>query len=363
MREQFLNKSKRIVIKIGSSILADKGVLNVGAVKSIVEQIAALVGMGKEVIVVTSGAIASGFSELGFQCRPDKLSCLQASAALGQSLLMQTYIQLFKKKKMCCAQVLLTWDDFQVRARYLNAKNTILALLDYNVVPIINENDTVSTEEIKFGDNDRLSALVANVVEADLLILLSDVDGLYQDSRKRTKVISLVQELNTGIEKLAKDTDKKHISKGGMISKLEAVGIAVHSKIPTVIANGKTKDIAIKIVEGKEIGTLFLPKGDRMIAKKRWIAFGVKPHGRIVVDDGAKSALVERNKSLLCPGIVDVEGKFHAGDVVAIVDKEGKEIAKGRVNFSKEELVKSKGKRVAKEVVHRNNLAITYKEK
>jgi len=357
MRRQF-KKSKRIVIKIGSSVLTSaNGKLDVGLVAKIVEQVSSVVKSGKEVILVSSGAIASGMSELGFKCRPSKLSCLQASAAIGQSLLMQTYINLFKKKKLRCAQVLLTWDDFHVRLRYLNAKETMLSLLGYKAIPIINENDTISTEEIRRGDNDHLAALVASLLEADLLILLSDVDGLFSGKQ----LVTEVKNIDSDIQKLAKDTKKKHISRGGMLSKLEAVDIASHAGITSVIANGKAKKVVLKILDAEKIGTIILPKADRMVAKKRWMAFGVKSNGKLFVDDGAKEALVKKYRSLLCPGITNVEGKFDAGDVVAIVDKDGKEIAKGKVSFSNEELCNIKGKKVSKEVIHRNNLVITVK--
>ncbi len=362
MRNQFSTKIKRIVIKIGSSIISSKtGKLDKVRIKQLSNQIAAIYGTGTEIIIVSSGAIACGMSEIGLTCRPDKLSCLQAAAAVGQNILMQAYIAIFKKKQLRCAQVLLTWDDFQIRSRYLNAKNTINSLIENRIIPIVNENDVVSTDEIKFGDNDRLSALVASLIDADLLILLSDVDGLYKGKHSQKEVISLVENIDGDIEKLAKDTNKRNISKGGMISKLDAAGIAIHSKIPCVIANGKTKNVILEILSGKTIGTLFTPKTSKMLAKKRWIAFGVKPTGKIVIDSGAKDALLKRNKSLLCPGIIGVDGKFHSGDIVAIVDENGKEIAKGRAGFSNEELCKIKGSRVAKEAVHRNNLAITYR--
>ncbi|MBM3252568.1 MAG: glutamate 5-kinase, partial [Candidatus Omnitrophica bacterium] len=341
MRSQF-KKSKRIVIKIGSSVLTGaKGQLDTDLIAKIVDQISALIKSGKEVVLVSSGAIASGMSELGFKCRPSKLSCLQASAAIGQSLLMQTYNNLFKKKNLRCAQVLLTWDDFHVRSRYLNAKETMIALLDYKAIPIINENDTVSTEEIRRGDNDHLSALVASLLEADLLILLSDVDGLFSGKQ----LVSEVKNIDSDIRKLAKDTKKRHISRGGMLSKLDAVDIASHAGITSVIANGKANGIILKIIDGEKVGTLISLKADRMVAKKRWMAFGVKSNGKIFVDDGAKKALVEKNKSLLCPGVIRVEGNFDSGDVVSVVDKDGNEIAKGKVNFSYEEVNNIKGKK------------------
>jgi glutamate 5-kinase len=360
MRRQFLYKIKRIVIKVGTSVLASsQGGVDHKLINELTKQISLLSKNAKEVILVSSGAIALGLAELGKKTRPQKLSDLQASAAIGQSILMQTYNEYFKKRKLSCAQVLLTWEDFDERQRYLNASNTLLRLLEYKIVPIINENDTVSTDEIKFGDNDRLSALVANLIEADILILLSDVDGLYKIKEKG--VVPVIEKLTDETKKLAKDTAKRHISCGGMISKLEAAEIASSAGIPCVIANGRTKNILIKILDGQNIGTLFLPSQDRLIARKRWIAFGARTKGKIIVDDGAKEALVKKGKSLLCPGVVDLEGNFDSGDMVSIVDRNFKEFARGLTNYSSAELKDIKGCRLKKEVIHRNNLVITAK--
>ncbi|HOX54197.1 MAG: glutamate 5-kinase [Candidatus Omnitrophica bacterium] len=361
MRRQFQHKIKRIVVKIGTSMLASShGGLDNRIIEELVNQICSLAASGKQIILVSSGAIASGLAEMGLKTRPQDLSSLQAAASIGQSILMQRYNDYFKKNKVSCAQVLLTWEDFCQRQRYLNARNTVDRLLEYKIIPIINENDAVSTDEIKFGDNDKLSALVANLVEADLLILLSDVEGLYRT--KKDDIISVVEELNDEIKKLAKGTDKKLISRGGMISKLEAAEIVMHAGIPCVIANGKTKDIIVKILEGQEIGTLFLPKKDKLVARDRWIAFGAKTKGKIVVDDGAKEALLKKGKSLLCPGVVDLDGKFVSGDMVSIVDKNHKEFARGISNYSSGELKTIKGCKGKEEVIHRDNLVITVKE-
>ena len=363
MKRQFPIKFKRIVVKVGSSVLASsKKGLDKNRLRNIVAQISILVNKGIEVVLVSSGAIVSGMSVLDIKCRPNKLSSLQATAAIGQSLLMQIYNELFKKNKRLCAQVLLTWEDFNERQRYINAKNTLSALIDYKVVPIVNENDTVSTEEIKFGDNDRLSALVANLIEAQLLILLSDIDGFYKGEGQQRHVIPIIEEIDSGIENLAGDTDKKNISIGGMRSKLEAVRIAVDSGIPCLITNGKIHDILLKILKGDQLGTLLLPSSTRLEARKRWIAYSTKSRGKIFVDDGAKEALIKRGKSLLCPGIVNLEGKFLAGDIVAIIDSKGKEFAKGLTNYAADELCSVKGNKLDKEVVHRNSLVITTKE-
>jgi len=363
MRRQFPIAIKRAVVKVGSSVLASsKKGLDKNRLKNIVDQISTLADRGIDVILVSSGAIVSGMSVLDVKCRPGKLSCLQATAAIGQSLLMQIYNEFFKRNKRLCAQVLLTWDDFDERQRYINARNTLSTLLEYKVIPIVNENDTVSIEEIKFGDNDHLSALVANLIEAQVLIVLSDVDGLYKGKGQERHVVPIIEEINSEIENLAGGTDKKNISIGGMVSKLEAAKIAVDSGIPCIIANGKTSNVLLKILEGQQIGTLFLSKSTRLEAKKRWIAYSAKSRGKIFVDDGAKEALIKRGKSLLCPGIVNLEGKFLAGDIVSVIDSKGKEFAKGLTNFAVDELNKVKGAKLNKEVIHRDSLAITIKE-
>ena len=363
MKRQFPTKIKRIVVKVGSSILtSSKRGIDKNRLKNIVDQISKLTTSGIEVVLVSSGAIASGMSALKISSRPGKLPHLQAIAAIGQSLLMQAYNELFKKNSQICAQVLLTREDFSERQRYINARNTIYTLLEHKVIPIINENDTISTDEIKFGDNDCLSALTANLIAADLLILLSDVDGLYRGKGSQRHVVSLVDKIDGKIKELATDTAKKNISVGGMISKLEAAKIAADSGIPCLITNGKTKDILLKSLMGKEIGTLFIPQSTRLEAKKRWIAYSAKSQGKIVIDNGAKEALVKKGKSLLCPGIIGLEGTFRSGDIVIIIDSKGKMIAKGLSNYSKEELSKVKGKKISREVVHRNDLVITAEE-
>lgn len=346
---------KKIVIKIGSSLLCRKaGAIDSGLVDNIARQIAQLRQEGKEVILVSSGAIALGMSVLGLAARPRELSYLQAAAAVGQSELMNFYREAFSKKGFTCAQLLLTWDDFSGRKRYLNAKNTLLALLKLGCIPVINENDTVSTEEIKFGDNDRLSALVAALVNADLLVMLSDVEGLLDRDKKLVKVVG---EINHEIKSLACPTDKKTCV-GGMITKIEAAKIVMHSGIPCVIADGGRENIIVSTVENPSgYGTFFVPKKGFLEARKRWIAFGQRPKGRIIVDDGARQALFN-NKSLLSVGVVRVEGNFDAGNAVSVVDLAGNEIARGKSGLSSPELGKVKGIRSAKEVIHRDDMVI-----
>jgi glutamate 5-kinase len=345
---------KRIVIKIGSSLLySGKNDLDVNLVNEITGQISQLVKEGREVILVTSGAIALGMSILKIGERPRELSYLQAAAAIGQHELMDVYRRFFKARHLNCAQLLLTWDDFSNRDRYLNAKNTLLKLLKLNSIPIINENDTVSTEEIRFGDNDRLSALVATLVNADMLMILSDVDGLLDRDKS---VIRVVDEITSQIKALACPTKRK-TSVGGMITKIEAAGIAVDSGISCVIANGRTEDIILSVIkEPQAHGTLFVSKVG-LTAKERWLAFGTKTKGKIFVDDGAKAALINK-KSLLCVGITDLEGSFITGDVVSVRDKQNSEFARGKVGISAKELEKVKGSRFDKEIIHRDNIVI-----
>jgi len=344
------------VVKIGSSLLytgEDKADMEL--IGELTGQIAGLSRQGKELVLVSSGAIALGMSVLGLDTRPKGLSYLQAAAAVGQNELMDFYRRHFKARGLSCAQVLLTWDDLSGRKRYLNAKNTIFTLLKLESIPIINENDTVATDEIRFGDNDRLSALVSSLVGADLLIILSDVDGLLDKDRKT--LVKVITQINPQIKGLASTTDKKTCV-GGMITKIEAAKIAVDSGIPCVIANGRQKDILLALAKDiNSAGTLFVPKTAYLAAKKRWLAFGTKPKGRIEVDDGARQALLNK-KSLLSVGITACAGGFEAGDIVSIVNKDSLEVARGKVNVSSRQLDKIKGARHDKEVVHRDNIAI-----
>lgn len=344
---------KRIVVKIGSSLLYADHNLDFEAFINISAQIASLVRQGKEVIIVSSGAIALGMRILGLKTRPRQLFHLQAAASVGQNELMNTYRNLFAGK-VSIAQVLLTWDDFSDRRRYLNAKNTLLALLKYGAVPVVNENDTVSTEEIKFGDNDRLSALVAALISADILVILSDVDGLLDKDKKTT--IRIIDEITPQLKALACPTDKKTCV-GGMLTKLDAAKIAMDSGIPCVIANGRRKDILVSALkEPQTCATLFVPKR-ALAAKERWMAFGRKPQGKIIVDSGAKSALINK-KSLLSVGISDIKGVFASGDIVSIAGKDNQEFARGKVNLSSNYLEKVKGSRHDKEVIHRDYIVI-----
>lgn len=353
--KESVKKFNRIVIKIGSSLFFSKGLeLDESLFHRLVNQISKLTAQGKEVVVVSSGAIALGMQVLGLKSRPKELSYLQASAAIGQNLLMDYYSSAFQKNKINCAQILLTWDDFDDRKRYLNAKNTINTLLKLKSVPVINENDTVSIEEIKFGDNDKLSARVASLISADLLIILSDVEGLLDGEGK---VVRVVDEITAQVKSLACPTQKQSCV-GGMITKIEAAKIAVDSGIPCVIANGRKDNIIVLAVQNlEENGTLFVPNKSYLSLKKRWIAFGTKSKGKIIVDDGAKKALVNK-KSLLSVGVFSVEGNFESNDIVKITDKHGDEFARGKVSLSSKQLDKIKGVRSDKEVIHCDNIVI-----
>jgi glutamate 5-kinase len=295
--------------------------------------------------------------ELNEQKRPSDLASLQARAAIGQGVLMGTYSDLFESKK--CAQVLLTWDDFDNRQRYINARNTLNAILEKEIIPIINENDTISTDEIKFGDNDKLAALVAGLVQADLLVILSDVEGLYDLSGGEKKLLEEIKEITGEIEGLASGSTNKNVSRGGMIAKLKAIKIATHANIPCIIANGEMEDVLTRALEGERIGTYFIEKEEKQIAHKHWISFGAKPKGKITVDDGAKKAILEGGKSLLLPGVVAWDGHFKANDVVVVHDRDDQEIARGIINYSNSELDKIKDKKGKSEVIHRDELVLS----
>jgi glutamate 5-kinase len=346
----------RIVVKIGSSLFygADKRV-DFGLLDRLCSDIAFLFGSKKEVVIVTSGAIALGMEALRLKTRPKDLATLQAAAAIGQNDLMDVYRGIFRKKGMQCGQVLLTWDDFANRTRYLIARNTLGKLLTLGVVPVINENDAVSIDEIKFGDNDQLSALVANIAGADLLVILSDVDGLWGKDKKT--VVRLVTGITDEIKGLA-TTTQRSTSVGGMITKITAAKITTDAGIPCVIANGRAKNIIRMLADDSSAcGTLFVPKQASLNHKQRWLAYSTKPKGTIEVDDGAKTALINK-KSLLSVGVVSYKGYFQAGDVVSIVDKDYKEFARGKINFNFNDLDTGPGSRLRREVIHCDNIVI-----
>lgn len=368
-RKKFTGSIKRFVIKIGSAVLAgeEKGI-NSGRINAAVRELSAL-KKSHGFVLVTSGAIAAGKSLLGFSGNIDTLKAKQAAAAVGQCRLMQFYEKAFGRYGMKVGQILLTHEDLTSRKRYLNAVNTIHTLMNYGIVPVINENDTVSVDEIRFGDNDFLAASIANMIEADLLILLTDVDGIeIRNSAKPLSVVPLVDRFDKSIYDML-DSTTSSLGSGGMTAKVQSAAKASLSGIATLIANGKKKNVISGFFEGREGGTLFLPKIERMTRRKHWIGFTVKPRGKIAIDGGAKEALEKRGKSLLAAGIKKISGEFSAGDSVELCSEGGKVFARGLVNYNSSDLEKIKGRKTAEirsilggkgvdEVVHRDNLVI-----
>ena len=361
-----------MVIKVGTHILrGEEGKFNLVNIEKLVQQMAALHKEGREVIFVTSGAIGAGMGALGLSEKPSTIALKQAAAAIGQSRLMHTYENLFAAHEIIVAQVLLTGSDFDDRKRYLNSRNTLTTLLELGVIPVVNENDTVAVEEIKFGDNDNLSAQVTCLLDADLLIILTDIDGLYtvDPHHGDGELVGTVSEITPQMEENA-GWSRTLAGTGGMSTKLQAAKMVTGSGQYTIVANGATEDVISRIIEGEELGTLFLPSGARMSSRKRWIAFTLKPQGALKVDDGAKEALINRGKSLLSIGITEVEGEFETGDAVRIVDGLSLEIGRGIVGYSSEEVgriigVKAKdieailGYKYCDEVVHRDDMVLS----
>jgi glutamate 5-kinase len=357
VRSQLLQKINRIVVKLGTGVLTDsRKQPDLAQMEQLVAQVAEQSRAGCEVVLVTSGAVGSGMGALGFKKRPGQLAELQACAAVGQSRLMATYEKLFAKHNLHVAQVLLTHEDLQDHTRHLNARNTLVTLLSHGVVPIINENDAVSSTELKFGDNDKLSALVASLLPANLLVILTTVDGVIENFGKaNARTIPTIAKIDKTLEGSVGGTDSE-TAVGGMSSKIQAAKIVVRSGIPLVIASGHKKDVLAQIVAGAEEGTLFIPQSVRLQGRKRWIAFFHHPKGTLFVDAGAKTALCEKGKSLLPPGVVRSEGEFSAGSVLRICDFDGVEFARGIANFSSVEIQAKQLSR--REVVHRDNLVI-----
>lgn len=362
----------RIVVKVGtSSLVSERGSIDRDKMTALVDQLSALMKQGKEVALVTSGAIRTGMERLHFDARPSTIPEQQATAAVGQSALMQTYAELFGRSKIVPAQVLVTRDDFHDRVRYLNVRNTLHTLFRFGCVPIVNENDTVATEEIRFGENDTLSALVAASVDADLLINLSDVDGLYDGDPRLDgccKLIPEVSQITPAIEALAGGTSG-NCGSGGMKSKIEAAKIAANSGVRMVIANAARPSIVVDVANGADIGTRFLCRKAQLNQRKRWIAFGNRIRGSIVVNEGARRVLTESGKSLLAVGIVGCEGTFDVGDLVAVIDESSRMIARGITNYAAGDLKLIKGKQSSEiegilgykdydEVIHRDNLVL-----
>lgn len=374
-RRKKLKACRRVVIKIGTSTLTySNGQLNLQRIERLVRELADLHNRGMEVLLVSSGAIGVGATRMGYKKIPRTMPEKQALAAIGQGALVQLYEKLFSEYNKTVAQVLLTRGDLDERLRYLNATNALLAILELGVIPIINENDTVVVEEIKFGDNDTLSALVAGIVDADLLIILSDVDGLYDSDPRVNKDARLQTEVDEITPMMEENSINRgsSFSSGGMLTKLKAARICMVAGIPMVIANGDSDNAIRQIMDGKELGTLFIPREEKMQARKKWIAFGTLPQGQVLVDAGAEVALLQKGKSLLPSGVIAVEGDFDRGTVVAVANVDDKrEIARGMVNYSSDEIRLIAGKKSSEiekilqgkdydEVIHRNNLWVEH---
>lgn len=357
MERNLLIETSRMVVKLGTGILTGRRKqIDPRKIEQLVEQVAAQHKDGREVVVVSSGAVGAGMGVLNIEKRPTDLSDLQACAAVGQSALMSTYSKLFAKYNLKVAQVLLTHDDLEDQDRHLNARNTIVSLLDKGVIPIVNENDAVSYTELKFGDNDWLASLVACLLPADLLIILTTVDGLVENfGKKNPHTITVVEKIDTHIQKLAGGT-LSNMAIGGMEAKIRAAKMTIRTGIPLVIASGKKKRVISNIIHGKDEGTFFVPRASKLKGRKRWIAFFHHPKGSLWVDNGARNALRDKGKSLLPPGISQCIGEFNKGDVVRICDLEGTEFSRGISQYNADEIRARKLKGV--EIVHRNDLVI-----
>jgi len=371
-RDTSFKNAKRVVVKVGSNLLTvDRG-LNVPAVQSISRQICELMTQGREVIFVSSGSMASGLKKVGLSRRPDEIPKRQAISAVGQASLINEYEKAFGEHDRKVAQILLTSDDLTHRKRYLNARNTLYTLLGWGIVPIINENDTVMVEEIKFGDNDTLAAMIALQMGADLLVNLTDIDGLFTKDPRRFKDAELIPEVATfkkEIEKYASDIPGAP-GTGGMLSKLRAARKVTAAGIPMVIAKGDKPDILLRLFAGEAHGTFFVPKKERLASRKCWIGFTVKPKGVIHVDAGAADAVLKRGKSLLPSGIVAVDGDFGVGAPVEFKADSRETLGTGLVNYSSTDIRKIMGLKTHQikqrlgqkpydEVIHRDNLTIT----
>ena len=372
MHREILKKVRRIVVKIGSRVLTlDRNGLDRDFMKQLAAQIARLKEEGREVIIVSSGAVAAGRKELGIAGRPKTIPQKQAAAAIGQSRLMWAYEEAFSTHNHRVAQILLTREDLSDRLRFLNARSTIETLLACGVIPIINENDTVAVDEIKFGDNDNLSALVTNLTEAEVLVILTDIDGFYDaDPRihKDARLIPLVESITRKVEQAAGGSGST-VGTGGMATKLAAAKKAAKFGVPTLMVNGKKPGIIDRSMKGEEEGTLFLAARQSLTSRKHWIAFTLRPKGRVVVDDGAVTVLSQHGRSLLPSGIVQVEGEFDRGDCIRVCGPDESEFARGIAAYSHTEVAKLLGHKSGEietilgykygdEIIHRDNLVV-----
>jgi glutamate 5-kinase len=365
-RQSYLSGVKTVVVKLGTQLLSNgEGRLDAAYVAGMARQVAQLRQRGIRVTIVSSGAIGAGLREMNLPRRPTDLAALQAIAAIGQRVLMDSWADAFAAYQLPVAQVLLTWEDIDSRTRFLNVRNTIHAIHELGAIPIINENDTISTDElvkITFGDNDILAALVTNALRADLLVLLTVVDGLLDSSGQPVRLIETLDQARTLVR-----AEKSPLGKGGMNSKLEAARMVTDAGEAMIVADGRMPDVLNRILDSEPVGTLFVPAGRKRPSRARWLG-AIRPVGSVTVDSGAASALLERNRSLLAAGIVTIEGDFDRGDCISIRDPHGKVIGRGLSNYAAEDLLKIRGMKTPQirallgeaayeEVIHRNNLA------
>lgn len=374
VRDEVVVSAQTWVVKVGTSVLTGPdGVLDPARVGHLAEEICAVMDSGRRVALVSSGAVGAGIGRLGLGRRPDNLPQLQAAAAVGQAYLIRAYDDCLRKHGRHAAQLLLTHEDFDSRPRYLNMRNTLTALFEYNAVPVINENDTISVDEIKFGDNDRLAAMVTNLLQAPLLVILSVVDGLCKGDPGPSgegEVLPLVSILDDEVLGLAGDS-KSTLGTGGMRSKLQAARLVTQAGGSVIIASGKKHQPLTRILAGESVGTLFLARGATQAARKRWIGLTARPRGHLVVDPGARKAIESGTKSLLAIGVVDVVGDFDKGDVLAVRDLDGHEFARGLTNYATTEARQIQGLRTEQarkalgitaaynEIIHKDNLVLT----
>ncbi len=373
VRDDVVLSARTWVVKVGTSVLTGpEGTLDPARIGHLAEQISAVTATGRRVALVSSGAVGAGIGQLGLTRRPDNLRQLQAAAAVGQAYLIRAYDEGFRRHGRHAAQLLLTHEDFDSRPRYLNMRNTLTALFEYDAVPVINENDTISVDEIKFGDNDKLAAMVANLLQAPLLVILSVVDGLCRADPGASglgEVVPLVPNLDETVLGLAGES-RSSLGTGGMRSKLQAAGLVTRAGGSVIIASGKKLEPLTRILAGEPVGTLFLARGATQGARKRWIGLTARPRGHLIVDAGARVALETGDKSLLAIGIVEVVGEFDKGDVVGVRDPEGFEFARGLTNYPSLDARQIRGLRTDQarraigsalydEVIHRDNLVLT----
>ena len=374
LRQEIITASQTIVVKVGTRVLThDDGQLNRERVAELAKELHLVIASGRKVALVSSGAVGAGMGRLGLRERPTDLAHLQAVAAVGQSVLVEAYERSLRDHGRHAAQILLTAEELDDRTRYLNARNTLFTLLEYGAVPIINENDTVAVDELQttFGDNDRLAAMVTNLIRAHLLVLLSDVEGLYDGDPQApgSRVIPTVKRLDASVFDLVRDRSTG-FGKGGMASKLEAARQATSAGENVIIAGGRAAGTLAKILAGEPVGTLVLAQGQTVAARKRWIGFTVQPRGYLVLDGGARKAVEHQGRSLLPIGVLEAVGYFKKGDVVALRDAGGAEFARGLTNYSSENVQRIKGLKTGQiaealghcpydEVIHRNNMVVT----